>query len=514
MASSLFKISTYSRFNLSDSESDIQVFVKEYGYRIKKQFTREDEHGSSGFVSFAEKKLSLTDVTWIQENHDRFFKDTPNENRVNLSYLSESGFVSSMIYSPDGECLIVGHSTGLIQMRHGSTGVVICTLRNIQFPPKPIYALEYSRVEERICYAACTDGAVYRIEIPNMSTSIDDPPEYCIRADPALECFNTQFYGAPGISSSSTPFITQRFPALSLGITADQTKMIVGYADTSIKIFDMETQEVDLMYKVHKLRLQFIPRKLQRMHYGQVCALRCHDEKPFLFASGAWDNTLRIWDIRCKVGCVMTFEGVNICADSIDLNRDHCIAGSWLPTQALTVWDLVAKKRLNIIRVQNRRPDVDGEYIYACRYWRSKQFNRKGKYAIIGGSGTDCLEVINLHNRYISCSYPASGTILAVTSHEERIAFSGTAPVLNIVTFHDPKHEKYYDKTDTKSEYEFNMKDFTWFDDIDRSSSVLERQSQARAVSILSQPTNSDINQPAYSTISQPAASTTSQRMH
>lgn len=48
------------------------------------------------------------------------------------------------------------------------------------------------------------------------------------------------------------------------------------------------------MYKVHKLRLQFIPRKLQRMHYGQVCALRCHDEKPFLFASGAWDNTLRV----------------------------------------------------------------------------------------------------------------------------------------------------------------------------------------------------------------------------
>lgn len=70
------------------------------------------------------------------------------------------------------------------------------------------------------------------------------------------------------------------------------------------------------------------------------------------------------------------------------------------------------------------------------------QYNRKGKYAIVGGSGTNCLEVINLHNRYISCSYPASGTVLAVASHGERVAFGGTAPVFNIASFHDPKHEK------------------------------------------------------------------------
>lgn len=28
----------------------------------------------------------------------------------------------------------------------------------------------------------------------------------------------------------------------------------------------------------------------------------------------------QIWDTRCKVGCTMTFEGVDICGDSIDLN--------------------------------------------------------------------------------------------------------------------------------------------------------------------------------------------------
>ncbi|KAM3963413.1 uncharacterized protein ACR2FA_002349 [Aphomia sociella] len=458
-------ISTYSRFNISESESDIHIFIKEYKKRIKNQLLREEESVRPQFVSFAEKRLSVTDVEWLQENEERFFRNTANEDLIKLSYLSQLGFICCMIYSPDGTYVIVGYSTGLIQMRHGSTGSVICTLRNIQFPPKPVYAISYSRLEERVCYAACIDGAIYRIEIPNITTSLDEPPEYCIRADPGLDCLNMQFYGTPGISSYSTPFINQRSPALSLGLSADQSKLIAGYADASIKVYDMETQEAVLTYKVHKLRLQFIPKKLQRIHFGQVCALRCHDQRSFMFASAAWDKTLRIWDTRCKVGCVMTFEGVNICSDSIDLNRDQCIAGSWQPTEALTVWDLVARKRVNVIRVQNRRPDVDGEYIYACRYWRSSKYNRKGKYGIIGGSGTNTVEVINLHNRYIACSYPAAGTVLAITSHDNRIAFGGTAPVFNIVSFHDPKHEKFeaFDDSDDK----YNNDVVTLFDNDD-----------------------------------------------
>ncbi|KPJ07872.1 hypothetical protein RR48_12714 [Papilio machaon] len=436
---------------MSDLDT-MRKLIGNYRNRILREFVTDDkEFKSTLAISYGMKRPPAPKKTWIQENHDRFIANTPNEYLIQQSFLTQMGFVTSLIYSPDGENIIVGHSSGLIQMRNGSTGTVLCTLRNIQYPPKPVYALVYSLHEERVCYAACMDGAVYRIEIPNITVSTQDPPDYCIRADPALECLNTQFYGAPGISSSATPFVTQRTPALSLGITADQSKLVVGYADASIKVYDMETQELDMTYKVQKLRLQFIPKKLQRMHSDQVCALRCHDQFVYMFASGAWDRTLRIWDVRCQTGCVTTFEGVNVCGDSIDLNKNQCIVGSWQPTEALTVWDIIAKKKVNVIRVQNRRPDVDGEYIYTCRYWKSKDYNRKGKYALIGGSGTSCLEVINLHNRYISCSYPAAGSILAVASYQERIAFGGTSPVLYIVSFHDPKHEKYKDDVEVDS---------------------------------------------------------------
>ncbi|CAH4032206.1 unnamed protein product [Pieris brassicae] len=243
------------------------------------------------------RNITRQNVSWVKENHGKFIRSTPNEILYNRWFGSEMGPITSLTFSRNGYYIIVGHASGAIQMRHGSTGVVLCTLRNIQFPPKPIYALEYSRFEERVCYAACTDGAVYRIDIPNLVASTEDPPQYCIRADPALEYLNTQYYGAPGISSAAAPFITHRSAALSLGLSADEAKFIVGYADSSIKVYDIETQEVETTYKVHKLRLQFIPKKLQRMHAGQVCALRCHDERPRVFASAAWDNTLRYMSV-------------------------------------------------------------------------------------------------------------------------------------------------------------------------------------------------------------------------
>ncbi|CAH0701946.1 unnamed protein product [Spodoptera exigua] len=483
------------------SELEFQNVLLEYAKGVNDYYQNE-LHPKLWYPMFYQGKLKQNQFKWVNKNHDTFLRGTPNKILQNRWFSSEKGAVTSMQFSPNGYHIIVGHASGEIEMRHGSTGTVLCTLRNIQFPPKPVHALEYSPFEPNVCYAACMDGAVYRIEIPQIDTSIEDPPGFCIKADPMLESLNMQFYGSPGTSLYATPFVTQRCPALSVGVLAECTKMAVGYADSSIKVYNMETQQgtstfvvarrpepepsvrcvafrarlkepidhhrrgpiglmfsrgcgADTTYQVPKLRLQFIPKKLQRMHFGQVVALRTHPQKPFLFASGAWDKTLRIWDIRCQVGCVMTFEGVDIRSDAIDLNREHVLVGSWMPTDGVSVWDLSAKKLLNFIKVQNRRPDVDGEYVYACRYWRSYDYNRKGKYALVGGSGTNCLEVINLHNRYITCSYPSPGTILAVTSYQERIAFAGTSSAFTIVSFYDPKQQKEKYQTAIDADYDY-----------------------------------------------------------
>lgn len=68
------------------------------------------------------------------------------------------------------------------------------------------------------------------------------------------------------------------------------------------------------------------------------------------------------------------------------------------------------------------------------------------------------MEIINIHNRYIACSYPVPGSVLTVTSYQDKIAFGGTASVINIVSFHDPKHEKYNkDLEDEENPYIFDL---------------------------------------------------------
>lgn len=104
-------------YNLSRSTSTLQDLVHEYKQRIEEQIAYTDfESQKPTFLSFAENKLNI-DTYWVKDNEDRFLKDTPNEIYKKREYLSQLGFILCVEYSPDGQYLVVGHSTGLIQVR-------------------------------------------------------------------------------------------------------------------------------------------------------------------------------------------------------------------------------------------------------------------------------------------------------------------------------------------------------------------------------------------------------------
>ena len=113
---SSYGVSTYSRFNLSHSQSDISVFVGAFSERVLDCLRSDELCIKRPFKSFAEKRLSVADLTWLQDNDERFLDHTANKSLVKVHYLSECGFICSMIFSEDGEHVIVGHSSGLIQV--------------------------------------------------------------------------------------------------------------------------------------------------------------------------------------------------------------------------------------------------------------------------------------------------------------------------------------------------------------------------------------------------------------
>lgn len=100
---------------VSETDSDITIFVKEFKRRIQTQLDLDNE--SHPFIIFDEMKYIPCDETsWLHDNNYRFFKDTPNERVVEKNFLSELGYICCMTYSPDGNYIITGHSTGMIQV--------------------------------------------------------------------------------------------------------------------------------------------------------------------------------------------------------------------------------------------------------------------------------------------------------------------------------------------------------------------------------------------------------------
>lgn len=129
MTTSFCNFVPHSRFNLSESASDIHFLVREYRERINKALN--EVTGKSPFVSFAEKKLSIVDLKWLEDNTERFFKNTTNESVTTLTYLSDCGFITCMVYSENGEDIVVGHSTGLIQVPKSLNHVIIIIISHL-----------------------------------------------------------------------------------------------------------------------------------------------------------------------------------------------------------------------------------------------------------------------------------------------------------------------------------------------------------------------------------------------
>lgn len=65
------------------------------------------------------------------------------------------------------------------------------------------------------------------------------------------------------------------------------------------------------------------------------------DENTLL--SGGWDNNILIWDVRAK-NAVGNILGANISGDSLDVNGDTVLAGSYRNKDQLQLFSLSTRK--------------------------------------------------------------------------------------------------------------------------------------------------------------------------
>lgn len=68
------------------------------------------------YPMFSKRNNKGNDVDWVAVNEKLFLKNTPNKMLYNRWIMAESGFVTALAYSADGQHLVIGHSTGLVQV--------------------------------------------------------------------------------------------------------------------------------------------------------------------------------------------------------------------------------------------------------------------------------------------------------------------------------------------------------------------------------------------------------------
>ena len=61
-------------------------------------------------------------------------------------------------------------------------------------------------------------------------------------------------------------------------------------------------------------------------------------------ASGGWDNTVLVWDIRSH-SVTRTFYGPHMCGNAIDIKEDLLLAGSYDRVQQLNFYSLAAAQK-------------------------------------------------------------------------------------------------------------------------------------------------------------------------
>ena len=76
-------------------------------------------------------------------------------------------------------------------------------------------------------------------------------------------------------------------------------------------------------------------------HSNRIFCVKFNATNPFCIASGGWDNTVQIYDVRAN-GVVGSIYGPHVCGDAIDFRNDGftMMTGSYRQDNALELWDL------------------------------------------------------------------------------------------------------------------------------------------------------------------------------
>ncbi len=166
-------------------------------------------------------------------------------------------------------------------------------------------------------------------------------------------------------------------PIMCVDYSPDGTLFATGGSDHQVKLYDDNTKTI-----IRHMTSNIFTKP---GHSNRVFCINFHKENHNLMASGGWDNTIQLYDIR--EGTVKdNFYGPHICGDSVDMKGNYILTGSWAVKNQIQLWDIRTMKLIKQIE-WDKDVKFHSTYIYAA------QFSKKGNLFGVGGSNNNTCRV-------------------------------------------------------------------------------------------------------------------------
>ena len=136
-------------------------------------------------------------------------------------------------------------------------------------------------------------------------------------------------------------------------------------------------------------------------HSNRIFSLKFNPLDPNILISGGWDNTVHLWDVRSEQS-VRTMYGPHICGDSIDVNGNNLLTGSWKPVDQVQLWDLGSGNLIKTIDwgsssyIHQREPLM----VYAAQFNKTTYDKPKAQFIAAGGSGANEARVFDVQDDF------------------------------------------------------------------------------------------------------------------
>ncbi|XP_032079904.1 uncharacterized protein LOC116513138 [Thamnophis elegans] len=195
-------------------------------------------------------------------------------------------------------------------------------------------------------------------------------------------------------------------------------------------------------------------------HSRRIFALRFHPSELHLFLTGGWDNSVKasaaparaaappphsprclgqrwalcplcqVWDKRVPKGAQSVINGPHICGPGIDIKGEHILTASWVPHNALQLWDLRMSRLWQNVPFPGN--PTQGEFLYSAQFCTED-------VVVAGGSGTSGAGIIHTGTGQVIGEVLLSNKpvhAVASASEGQPVAVAGAAGNLYLAELH------------------------------------------------------------------------------